>query len=254
MIRNLGDHNHWDLLRKWSVLVSVYKNGSNGNFDGKDVLAQISYGFEALLVYEKVWVNSGNQFGNWGVQNWDFGVKNEFFVTGNCQYSPRRVSLRARRATWSQRAMFARHGKQSYSLRRVLCHRGHVLSATASYSAWEASCLSSSFSIFASCVLFTYFYFELTLVTNMKVFKDFICFPMALNWFENTLRILTCDENSPSEAWWILKRLMLVNAYMFVDWVVIGEHICVNWIVNVSVITYMSCDDELLMNSCMHIC
>jgi len=44
--------------------VSVYKNGSNGNFDGKDVLAQISYGFEALLVYEKVWVNSGNQFGN----------------------------------------------------------------------------------------------------------------------------------------------------------------------------------------------
>jgi len=44
--------------------VSVYKNGSNGNFDSKDVLAQISYGFEALLVSENVWVNSGNQFGN----------------------------------------------------------------------------------------------------------------------------------------------------------------------------------------------
>jgi len=44
--------------------VSVYKNGSNGNFDWKDALAQISYGFETLLVSENVWVNSGNQFGN----------------------------------------------------------------------------------------------------------------------------------------------------------------------------------------------
>ena len=69
---------------------------------------------------------------DWGVQNWDFGMKNEFFVTANCQYSPRRVSLRARRATWSQRTMFARHGEKSYSLRRALCHRRHVLHATAS--------------------------------------------------------------------------------------------------------------------------
>jgi len=95
-------------------------------------------------------------------------MKNEFFVTANCQYSPRRVSLRARRVTWSQRAMFARHGEQRYSLRRALCHRRHVLPATvsrttrhgeqrgvkegslpatASYSAWEAICLSSSFSV-----------------------------------------------------------------------------------------------------------
>jgi len=34
--------------------VSVYKNGSNRDFDLKNVLAQISYGFEALLVSENV--------------------------------------------------------------------------------------------------------------------------------------------------------------------------------------------------------
>jgi len=80
----------------------------------------------------KRWVNSGNQIWVWGIQNWNFGVRNEFFVTANCQYSPRRVSLRARQATWSQRAMFARHGEQSYSLQRALCHRRHVLPTTAS--------------------------------------------------------------------------------------------------------------------------
>jgi len=43
--------------------VSVYKNGSNGDFDLKDVLAQLSYGFESLLVSENVWVNSRIKFG-----------------------------------------------------------------------------------------------------------------------------------------------------------------------------------------------
>ena len=88
----------------------------------------------------------------------------------------------------------------------------------------------------------------------MKVFKGFISFPMALNWFENTLGILICDENSSSESWWILKRLMLVNAYMLWIELWFGEHINVNWIVNVLVTAYMSCDDELLMNSYMHMC
>ena len=46
--------------------MSVYKNGSNGNFDWKDVLAQISYGFESLFVSENVWVNLGIKFGLWG--------------------------------------------------------------------------------------------------------------------------------------------------------------------------------------------
>jgi len=63
------------------------------------------------------------------------------------------------------------------------------------------------------------------------------------------------------ELWWKLfkwilvnfEEVIVVNAYMFVDWVVIGEHIYVNWIVNVLVIAYMPCDDELLMNSYMHI-
>jgi len=48
--------------------------------------------------------------------------------------------------------------------------------------------------------------------------------------------------------------MLLVNAYMLIDWDVVGEHIYVEWIVNVLVIAYMSCDDELLMNSYMHIC
>jgi len=63
------------------------------------------------------------------------------------------------------------------------------------------------------------------------------------------------------DLWWKLFKWILVNfeevvienTYMFVDWVVIGEHIYVNWIVNVLVSAYMSCDDELLMNSYMHI-
>ena len=198
----------------WEIGVFLWvftKMGQMGIFDLKDVLAQISHGFESLLGSENGWVISGNQFGIEGVQNWDFGMKNEFFVTVNCQYSPRRVSLRARRATWSQRAMFARHGEQSYSLRRAWCHRGHVLPATASrttrhgeqrgdiegtlpatasYSAWEASCLSSSFSVLYFGSFFTYFHFELTLGINIKVLEVFISFPMALNWFENTLWIL----------------------------------------------------------------
>jgi len=49
----------------------VYKNGSNGVFDLKDVLAQISYGFEALFVSENVWVNSGNQF---GIEGFKIGI------------------------------------------------------------------------------------------------------------------------------------------------------------------------------------
>jgi len=40
--------------------------GQMGIFDLKDVLAQISYGFELLLVSENVWENSGIKFGFWG--------------------------------------------------------------------------------------------------------------------------------------------------------------------------------------------
>ena len=172
-----------------------------GIFDLKDVLAQISHGFESLLGSENGWVISGNQFGIEGVQNWDFGMKNEFFVTVNCQYSPRRVSLRARRATWSQRAMFARHGEQSYSLRRALCHRGHVFPATASKATrYGEQCgnrghvspamaskslarrvASAQFLRFVFCVLFTRFSFESTFCINMKVSENFISFPMALS-------------------------------------------------------------------------
>ena len=43
--------------------MSVYKNGSNGDFGLKDVLTQIPYGFESLLVSENVWVSSGINFG-----------------------------------------------------------------------------------------------------------------------------------------------------------------------------------------------
>ena len=64
MIWTLGNHNYWELSRNWSVLVRFTKMGQMGFLDLKDVLAQISYGFEALLVSEKGWVNSGNQFGN----------------------------------------------------------------------------------------------------------------------------------------------------------------------------------------------
>ena len=75
------------------------------------VLAQISHGFEAPLMSENTWVNFGNQLWDEGVRNWDFGMENVKFVTANYHGSPRRASLRARRATWSQRAMFARHGE-----------------------------------------------------------------------------------------------------------------------------------------------
>jgi len=121
-------------------------------------------------------------------------MKNVLFVTANCQYSPPRVSLLARRAMWSQRAMFARHSEQSYSLRRALCHRRHVLPATASNMVTErvlcpprrATHLGGElpqfqFFCFAFCVISTYFCFELTLGINMKVFKGFISYPMAPN-------------------------------------------------------------------------
>jgi len=179
----------------------VYKNGSNGVFELETVLAQISYGFEALLMPENVWVNSGNQIWDEGVQNWDFGMKNVKFVTANCQCSPRRASLRARRATWSQRAMFARHGEQSYSPRRVMGHRGHGLPTTASKAtrygehggdrrpvlpAMASKPLGrrvASVLVFLFCTLssFHLFLLELTLGMIMKVSKGFICFPIALD-------------------------------------------------------------------------
>jgi len=275
MIGTLGDHNHWDCCKDWIVLVSVYKNGSNGEFWFKGCFGS---NFIWFWISFCVWKRLGkpwNQIWALGIQNWDFGMKNGIFVTANCHNSPWRVSLLARRATWSQRAMFARHGEQGYSPRRAMWWQGACLARHGEqdhsprratwrqrgYSArhGELVCLGGElpqfqFFCFAFCVLFTRFCFELTFGINMKVSENFISFPMALNWFENTLWILIYDENTPSESWWILKRLMLVNAYMFVDWVVVGEHIYVNWIVNVLVIAYMSCDDELLMNSYMHIC
>ena len=158
---NLGWSKLLRFVKNWSVLVSVCKNGSNGDF-----WFERCFGSNFIWFWTpfSIWKRLGklwNQIWVLGIQNWDFGMKSEFFVTANCQYSPRRVSLLARRAMWSQRAMFARHGEQSYSLRRALwqqgacfaCHgeqrgdREGTLPATASYSAWEASCLSSSFSV-----------------------------------------------------------------------------------------------------------
>ena len=63
MIETLGDHNHWDLLRIGVFLWVFTKMGQKGVFGLKDVLAQISYGFESLLVSENVWVNLGIKFG-----------------------------------------------------------------------------------------------------------------------------------------------------------------------------------------------
>ena len=120
MIRTLGDHNHWDLLWNWSVLVSVYKNGSNGDFWFKGCFGS---NFIQFWISFGVWKRLGklwNQIWAWGIQNWDFGKKNGIFVTANCHNSLRRVSLLARRATWSQRAMFSCHGEQGYSPRRAL--------------------------------------------------------------------------------------------------------------------------------------
>ena len=142
--------------------------------------------------------------------------------------------------------MFARHGEQCGN-------RDHVSPAMASR-LLARRVASVQFFCFVFCVLFTRFCFELTFGINMKVLKDFISFPMALSWLENTLWILIYDGNTPSKSWRILKKLMLVNAYMLVDWVVVGKLIYVNWIVNVLVIAYMSSDGELLMNSYMNIC
>ena len=110
MIRTLGNHNHWDCCENWFVLEIftkwvkwwfLFKRCFNSNF------IRFWTSFDVWKRLDKLW----NQIWAWGIQNWDFGMENEFFVTANCQYSPRRVSLRARRATWSQRAMFARHGE-----------------------------------------------------------------------------------------------------------------------------------------------
>jgi len=108
------------LSRKWECSSEVYKNGSNGVFELETVLAQISHGFEAPLMSENIWVNFGNQIWDEGVRNWDFGMENVKFVTANCHGSPRRASLRARG-----------HVCHVCPPRRVMCHRGHGLPATA---------------------------------------------------------------------------------------------------------------------------
>jgi len=61
-------------------------------------------------------------------------------VTESHVCPPRRATLLATASIVSQEACFARHGEQRGD-------REGSLPATASYSAWEASCLSSSFSV-----------------------------------------------------------------------------------------------------------
>ena len=61
-------------------------------------LIQVSYGFECLFMSINVWINFGNQFGHWGIKNWDFGAKMGFFPRAelltsvtNCHASGRRA-------------------------------------------------------------------------------------------------------------------------------------------------------------------
>ena len=48
---------------------------------------------------------------------------------------------------------------------------------------------------------FTHFYFELAFGVNIKGLDNFVSFPMALNWLENDLWILSYDEITPSGSW-----------------------------------------------------
>jgi len=74
-IHAMGIHNYEDWGEIWFVLESFTKNGWICDFCCNDVLIQVSYVFECLFMSITVWINFGNQFGPWGIKNWDLGQK-----------------------------------------------------------------------------------------------------------------------------------------------------------------------------------
>jgi len=50
---------------------------------GMMFLIQVSYGFECLFMSINVWINFGNQFGHWGIKNW-----NAFKAGKACVFAP----------------------------------------------------------------------------------------------------------------------------------------------------------------------
>jgi len=68
-------------------------------------------------------------------------------VTESHVCPPRRAKLLATASNVSQGAWLARHGEQSYSPRRALWWQETCLARHGEQTTWEASCLSSGFSI-----------------------------------------------------------------------------------------------------------
>jgi len=81
MSDDMGNLNH----RSWSEFVLFLKvfmkNGSNGDFCWDDVLVQVLYGFESLLVFINVWTNFGIKFGlrgfKIGILGWKMGFSRQ---------------------------------------------------------------------------------------------------------------------------------------------------------------------------------
>jgi len=67
------------IVMKFELFLRVFmKNGWIWDFCWNDVLVQVLYGFKSLFMFRNIWANFGNQFGHWGIKNWDFEAKRGF--------------------------------------------------------------------------------------------------------------------------------------------------------------------------------
>ena len=83
------------IIELWCEIVwfwKFYKNGSNCDLWWNDVLVQVLYGFECLFHVYKRLDKHWKQIWALGIQNWDFGVKIEFYSRANCHSSPWRAN------------------------------------------------------------------------------------------------------------------------------------------------------------------
>jgi len=167
MIWTLGNHNYWELSRNWSVLVRFTKMGQMGFWIRRCFGSNFIWFWSSFSVWKglgkfwkSIWELRGSKLGFWG-EDWVFrdsqlsvlatasklAREASNMVTESHFCPPRRAKLLATASKVSHGAWFARHGEQSYSLRRALWWQETCLARHGEQVTREASCLSSSLSV-----------------------------------------------------------------------------------------------------------
>jgi len=133
----------WELDCSWDFS----QNGSNGD---SWVKRCFNLNFIRFWTSFDVWKRLGKLWKPiwaWGIQNWDFGMKNE--ISRQNTVMVREASKLTRHSEQKcdrEHALLATASRTTHHSEQRGDREGTLL-ATASWTTWEASCLSSSFSV-----------------------------------------------------------------------------------------------------------